>query len=517
MGDWKKQKQAQVVTGSGTKRSEAPLPQLDLCVMNPPFVRSVGGNLLFGSLPLNRSAMQKELRDRISKNASFASITAGLGAVFVAVADQHIKRGGRIALVLPAALTTGPAWEKTRQLLAETYFIEIVASHDPEEWAFSENTDLSEVLVVARKRLIGEGVEGRGTVFVNLWVNPRIAADALGIADTVLKSQAAELGTVEEPSDAVAPIHVGDAKWGEAIEIPTTSLTGNGWLFGCYARTELVRTVALLRKGSLRLPGENSAASLPMVPLKTLAILGPDRRDIYDGFNKSSSTTPFPALWGHKAKNMRSIGGKPNLWLSPLQKAKKGRPFRDASTLWSRAGRIMIGERLWLVSQRVTAVYLSSPALANVWWPVRLKKEGDERQEKILALWLNSTLGILMTVAHRVPTRGPWVSFKKPTLEGLPVLDVTALGETKIANLAKTFDSLASEPLAPIPSLAIDPVRRRIDEALMTELGLPDVRILAQLLAEEPIVSNKRIVGAAKQNRQATIAIDFSKSDTAAK
>jgi hypothetical protein len=29
----------------------AEIPELDLCVMNPPFVRSVGGNLLFGSLP----------------------------------------------------------------------------------------------------------------------------------------------------------------------------------------------------------------------------------------------------------------------------------------------------------------------------------------------------------------------------------------------------------------------------------------------------------------------------------
>ena len=29
----------------------ATLPDLDLAIMNPPFTRSVGGNLLFGSLP----------------------------------------------------------------------------------------------------------------------------------------------------------------------------------------------------------------------------------------------------------------------------------------------------------------------------------------------------------------------------------------------------------------------------------------------------------------------------------
>jgi hypothetical protein len=164
MGDWANAKQAKVVTGAGAKGTEAPLPPLDLCVMNPPFVRSVGKNLLFGSLPRDRKDMQAELKRRLhaagassvlgSTTEVLANITAGLGSVFVAVADPHIKRGGRIALVLPAALTIGPAWEKTRKLLTERYFIEyIIASHDAERWSFSENTDLSEVLLIARKSL----------------------------------------------------------------------------------------------------------------------------------------------------------------------------------------------------------------------------------------------------------------------------------------------------------------------------------------------------------------------------
>ncbi len=42
------------VTGEGMAiLPSASLPSLDLCVMNPPFTRSVGGNLLFGSLPGN--------------------------------------------------------------------------------------------------------------------------------------------------------------------------------------------------------------------------------------------------------------------------------------------------------------------------------------------------------------------------------------------------------------------------------------------------------------------------------
>jgi hypothetical protein len=68
----------------------------------PPFVRSVGGNLLFGSIPDQRGEMQAELARRLRENDLSASSTAGLGSVFTAVADRHVKEGGRIALVLPA-------------------------------------------------------------------------------------------------------------------------------------------------------------------------------------------------------------------------------------------------------------------------------------------------------------------------------------------------------------------------------------------------------------------------------
>ena len=42
---------AGALSGIGTSASIAPLPKLDLCVMNRPFVRSVNSNLLFGSMP----------------------------------------------------------------------------------------------------------------------------------------------------------------------------------------------------------------------------------------------------------------------------------------------------------------------------------------------------------------------------------------------------------------------------------------------------------------------------------
>jgi hypothetical protein len=138
--------------GDEDAESIAPLPSLDVCVMNPPFVRSVGGNLLFGSMPDQRGQMQAELAQRLRETALPASSTAGLGSVFAAIGDRHLKAGGRIALVLPAAVTSGIAWGRTRKLIERGYVLEtVIASHDPERWNFSENTELSEVLAYCKK------------------------------------------------------------------------------------------------------------------------------------------------------------------------------------------------------------------------------------------------------------------------------------------------------------------------------------------------------------------------------
>ena len=141
------------LSGKGEKEFEyAHLPDLDLCVMNPPFTRSVGGNLLSGLSNKERAKAQDRLKKLVKRYYLKANITAGLGAVFVAVGDSYVKRGGRLALVLPKALVSGVAWEPTRKLLAENYQVEfLVASHDPERWNFSESTSLSEVMLVARK------------------------------------------------------------------------------------------------------------------------------------------------------------------------------------------------------------------------------------------------------------------------------------------------------------------------------------------------------------------------------
>lgn len=117
---------------SASQRAEevnAHLPDLDLCVMNPPFTRSSQANLLFGSLPAGeRSALQRRLARLLRDQRIGASGTAGLGSVFVAVADRFLKEGGRMALVLPKVLLSGGAWLQTRELFHRAYDVEYLIS-----------------------------------------------------------------------------------------------------------------------------------------------------------------------------------------------------------------------------------------------------------------------------------------------------------------------------------------------------------------------------------------------------
>ncbi|RPH95002.1 hypothetical protein EHM69_05790 [candidate division KSB1 bacterium] len=479
------------VTGQGDVHGLAPLPILDLCVMNPPFTRSVGGNLLFGSLPkTERQIMQKRLRQVVSGTPLQASSTAGLGSVFVAVADRYMKPQGRLALVLPLAVGSGVAWEPTRRLLADHYVIEtVITSHDPERWNFSDSTDLSEVLLVARRKANDESDDQARTVFVNLWKNTPSVARALSVASRINREQPAE---IEKPF-GVCPIDPGDRHtWGEMLSVPWSAIKNDQWYPSAFAQTDLNRTAHHLRNGCLLLPTKSKLHELPLTALSSLGQLGPDRRDVYDGFRLSKSPTAYPAFWGHDASQVVSLAAQPNMNLQPLHRPRKDRKLRSVELVWSRAGRIMLAERMRLNTQRVVAMRLTETALSNVWWPFEFHSS-DEILEKALILWLNCTIGLVSTLSHRVPTQGAWIQFKKPILEQMPVLDLWRLEPEQIKSLAKTYEKLCSETLLPLPEMAHDPIRAEMDACISEVMGLPPLDRLRAALAREPVISLKQL------------------------
>lgn len=455
---------------------EASVPKLDLCVMNPPFVRSVGGNLLFGSLPeTERAKLQTELKQRV--RSLQASITAGLGSVFIAIADKYLRPGGRLAFVLPVALATGEAWGASRALLAERYHVELViVSHDDERPNFSENTDLSEILFIARRR---DPHEPPGlTRYVNLWHNPRTIYEAMDLAERIRACEPAALD-----GHGVTSLRTLDGRpLGEVIALPA-GVGEAQWLGVQFAQTWTLRTAALLGGGRLAVPGK-APVEVPLCRLETLGALGPDRKRIHEGFKFFvTDWSPYPAFWNHNAKRVTTMTQQPNGYLSVWEQSPRG-PGYGPTRLWPRAGRVLLVERLWPITHRVMAVGFNEPVLGNTWWA--LQTDLTAEQERVLLLWLNSTPALLLLLSRRVATRSAWMQVKQPAWAAMPVLDVRALPPETLTALATAYDTLAEQPLLALAKLDRDPTRAAIDAALGAALGWPDLQPLRQLLAREP-------------------------------
>ena len=149
----------------------------DLVIMNPPFTRPTNHEGSHAAIPIpsfagfgtplsEQRAMSRLLR---KCKPEFGHGNAGLASNFMDLGHRKLRDGGVLALVLPASLARGQAWEKARKALAESYsdiHILSIAATGTRARAFSADTGIAECLVVANKR------SGGGTRFTNLSYRP---------------------------------------------------------------------------------------------------------------------------------------------------------------------------------------------------------------------------------------------------------------------------------------------------------------------------------------------------------
>ena len=338
---------AERVSGKGSRGAKegvtARLPDLDLAIMNPPLTRSVGGNLLFGSLPATeRRKLQNELSRRLKQRQ--ASATAGLGAAFVAAASPKLRPGeGRLALVLPATVCTGPSWEQTRSLIERDFALNmVIASHDPLRWNFSDSTDLSEALLIATRRPHSQDIADRRTTFVNLWRNPDGVLDAHRVARAITATTPARL---EETGTAL--LEVDGRHVGEMLSMPESKLASKKWSGVQFARADLIRCAhQLLDDGKVWVPGECDAVSIALCRLADIGRVGPDRRDVWDGFERTDAVTAYPMVENHDTDLRRSMATVADKYLAPLTRPRPRRNLKRVDQLWPKAGRLLVPSQL---------------------------------------------------------------------------------------------------------------------------------------------------------------------------
>ena len=175
----------------------SPLSQ-SLVIMNPPFTTPTNhaadharpGNPAFAAFNTTQ-VEQKAMSDKV-KRLSVGTISdgnAGLGTQFTAIANNMVKPGGHIALILPLSSMLGGSdspsarsWLKLRGLLAEKFndiVVVSIAQNKDIDSSFSADTDMSEVIVVARSLRIRERPK-RLAYFVNLSERPGRQASGPG-------------------------------------------------------------------------------------------------------------------------------------------------------------------------------------------------------------------------------------------------------------------------------------------------------------------------------------------------
>ena len=181
---------------------------------------------------------------------------------------------------------------------------------------------------------------------------------------------------------------------------------------------------------------------------------------------------------------------EPDKYLAPLVEPRPGRHLKPFTQLWPKAARVLVGARFRLNTVRVVAMRLETNVLASMWWPIRVEGPGMERA---ITVWLNSSLGLLTLLMIRNTTQGSWVQFKKADLEKLPVLDMRQLSSSQLQAMSKLFDEISTLEFERLPAMAHCPARRALDDGISKILGLPDLAKLRDLLASEPVVSNRRL------------------------
>ena len=457
----------------------------DLVIMNPPYTRD--------SLRHDQFTPAEELKLKAREKELFANTPVRLshnGSTFLYLADFLAKEDvGTVAVVLPLVGATNYSTLDIRKYLANRYHIEtIVTSHDPDRIYFSENTSIGEMLLICRRWPAEKGPKP-ATRVVNLAINPATPATAISVAHAITNAGIGDYGTLQEwPAEKIA---AGD--WG-AVQFLSPYLCAK---FADIKSQKLLRSIPLGEIADIGPAGQGIRgvflrSKMPSIPLGEIADIGPDGRGIRGSFIKSKMPDEHGrmALWQHDTKRTQTMATTADTHI-----IAKPRKEHLAESYWSQRGTLLLPTRIRLNTVRVLSVRLDTPALGSLWVPCRLHVSRDclLEWEKALCLYLNSSIGVLAILGDRTNKTPSYPQLSLDDLRKLIVPDFAAIGDGAAA-LAAIYDAHAEDTLLPLPQMDDCPVRRALDDAVITTLGLDGemVATIRRSLAVEPSVTGRR-------------------------
>jgi hypothetical protein len=211
----------------------------DVVIMNPPFSRKDRAAKILDMSKVNRMAREHD-EDMTGQT--------GLAAPFVLLDDVHLESGGRLALVLPTAVVNRYSWDAIQEMLAENYHVEhMVVSWAPGRPAWSEDTDLREILIVARKLDSSENGDPGKTVVSH--IDEDISFTEAREIGRILNATDPSAISIRSPNSQV--LYTGVKSLGEAKSYPSAFLTDhtdNWYRYASFREPKIVRLMIALEE-----------------------------------------------------------------------------------------------------------------------------------------------------------------------------------------------------------------------------------------------------------------------------
>ena len=467
--------------GGDDGQVDIPHGGFDLVIMNPPFTRPTNHEVAEVPVPSfagfsTTDDEQREMSRRLEaiRQPSMAGHgNAGLASNFIDLAHAKVKYGGVMALVLPASFLQGRAWADARRLFAEHYgdvVVVSIAATGATACSFSADTGMAEVLVLATRGRNTGRAEGQ-VLFVNLLRRPR------SILEAVMTARAVQRIPGER---SAGPLYAGGEDSAGCYIRSTLSETGCAGL----REAGVAQAAARLAQRELRPPRRPEPSALPIIELGALGNRGLLHRDI-SGTEVVGSGLPrgpfdiaplrpgeiptWPALWAHKAERERRMIVLPDR----VGRVRPGCEQRAAEAWGKTASRLHFSLDFRINSQPLTACMTPEESIGGRAWPNFLC--ADRRWEKPLALWANTTLGVIAFwwIGTRQQQGRAVLTISR--LPYLPALDARCLTDAQLGRAEAVFDEFEGRTMLPANEAWRDETRHALDRAVLIDLlGLPE-------------------------------------------
>lgn len=502
---------------------EITLKKVDVVIMNPPFTSC-------DNLP---SDYKVELKSRFQSLHAYEECLTGklsFQAYFLLLADKFLKEGGRVASVLPLTTFSGKAFAKLDEFIINNYSIEYIVV-GLGRTAFSDNTALTEILLVARKDkpkpghkfvLIGtkKSPTAWATKDIELIVNQ---AEKISESNESLDSDFCVIKTFSQESLRQSS----DGLTNLILKLDSRFVKVSENMETIYKNSRFITELKQLEKSlgcdlfayELRIKGGAfygySALSISESEQRMkkkrdkLVFQNQSPRSIFvrNRFTNDIFEIPNSAI----CQQLRRLTGISSIDISQLPEYVVSKPFgniknllatiydeKETSKFYHRINtdwesKIQHGRSYICIARRINLAAPGTKLLsafsdkqffiaANA-WGIRSIDQGNA---EILTLWFNSSLFLLEFIMKRATTEGTWGQIDERYLFESKIPDITLLSTEQKNELLSTFRSLKETKfLSLLEQLETGfEARQKIDKAFLNLLEVTDVKEQNKFLGE---------------------------------